>query len=108
MLKDILFLQILQLFNGKTEDTANQMCSVSTKLEIEDKNLPTNWLNNEHKENLSTLLDKTQGWKKLAKYLNFEYFLKTFEQSSSSPSLLLLNYIDVSYIFLNPNLIQIS
>ncbi|XP_034190920.1 nuclear factor NF-kappa-B family member relish isoform X1 [Osmia lignaria lignaria] len=86
---------ILQLFNGKTEDTANQMCSVATKLEIEDKNLLTNWLNNEHKEKLSTLLDKTQGWRKLAKHLNFEYFLKTFEQSSSSPSLLLLNYIDV-------------
>lgn len=74
------------------------MCSVATKLELKDENLQTNWLNDEHKKELSTLLDKTQGWQKLAKHLGVEYLLQPF-QYSSSPSLILLNYIDVSYIF---------
>lgn len=86
---------ILQLFSGKTEENTNEVCSVTTKLEIEDKNLSTSWLNDEHKKKLSILLDKTQGWKKLIKELNFEYIFKTLHQSTSSPSLILLNYIDV-------------
>ncbi|XP_076162252.1 nuclear factor NF-kappa-B family member relish isoform X2 [Ptiloglossa arizonensis] len=86
---------ILQLLSSQTEEVANEMCSVSTKLEVEDEDLQTNWLNSEQKEKLSILLDKTQGWIKLAKHLNFQYFSKTLQQSSSSPSLLLLNYIDV-------------
>lgn len=86
---------ILQLFNGKTEENTDEMCSVTTKLEIEDKNLSTSWLNDEHKKQLSLLLDKTQGWKKLIKELNFDYLLKILHQNSSSPSMLLLNYIDV-------------
>ncbi|XP_076234971.1 nuclear factor NF-kappa-B family member relish isoform X2 [Calliopsis andreniformis] len=86
---------ILQLLCGQAEEATNDAGLVSTKLEIEDDDSELNWLNNERKEKLSTLLDKTQGWKKLAEHLNLEYFLKTLQQSSSSPSLLLLNYIDV-------------
>lgn len=86
----------MQLFNKQYEETTNEMCSVTTKLELKDEDLEINWLNNEHKEKLSILLDKTQGWRKLAKYLNVEYLLKTFQYSSTSPSLFLLNYIDVS------------
>lgn len=93
-------IQILQLLNGKPEESTSNTSAVTTKLEIEDEESETNWLNSEIKERLATLLDKTQGWKKLAKHLNFEYLLKILEQSSSSPSLLLLNYIDVCYIYI--------
>lgn len=86
----------MQLFNRQYEETTNEMCSVTTKLELKDEDSEINWLNNEHKEKLSILLDKTQGWRKLAKHLNVEYLLKTFQNNSTSPSLFLLNYIDVS------------
>ncbi|XP_076618995.1 nuclear factor NF-kappa-B family member relish isoform X2 [Colletes latitarsis] len=86
---------ILQLLIGQTDEVANEMGMVSTKLEVEEAELQINWLNNERKEKLSVILDKTQGWKKLAKHLNFQYVLNTLQQTSSSPSLLLLNYIDV-------------
>ncbi|PBC34834.1 nuclear factor NF-kappa-B p100 subunit isoform X1 [Apis cerana] len=86
---------ILQLFNRQYEETTNEMCTVTTKLELKDEDSEINWLNNEHKKKLSILLDKTQGWRKLAKHLNVEYLLKTFQHSSTSPSLFLLNYIDV-------------
>ena len=101
------FLQILQVFNDQSEKTTNKMCSVTTKLELKNEDLQTNWLNNDHKEKLSTLLDKTQGWQKLAKHLNIEYLLKTFQHNSISPSLGLLNYIDVSYIFYYYEIIEI-
>ena len=83
------------------------MCLVTTKLELKHEDLQTNWLNNEHKEKLSILLDKTQGWQKLAKHLNIEYLLQTFQHNSISPSLGLLNYIDVSYIFYYYEIIEI-
>ncbi|XP_043507342.1 nuclear factor NF-kappa-B p105 subunit isoform X1 [Frieseomelitta varia] len=89
---------ILQVFNGQSEKTTNKMCLVTTKLELKHEDLETNWLNNEHKEKLSILLDKTQGWQKLAKQLNIEYLLQTFQHNSISPSLGLLNYIDVEAI----------
>ncbi|XP_043595634.1 nuclear factor NF-kappa-B p110 subunit [Bombus pyrosoma] len=86
---------ILQLFNDEPGETTSKMCSVATKLELKDENLQTSWLNDEHKKELSTLLDKTQGWQKLAKHLGVEYLLQPFQYSSTSPSLILLNYIDV-------------
>ncbi|XP_017791492.1 PREDICTED: nuclear factor NF-kappa-B p110 subunit [Habropoda laboriosa] len=86
---------ILQLFNGQTEEATSDTCSITTKVELKDENLQTNWLTNEHKEKLSVILNKTQGWKKLARYLNLEYLLKAFQNSPSGPSMLLLNYIDV-------------
>ncbi|XP_017753441.1 PREDICTED: nuclear factor NF-kappa-B p110 subunit [Eufriesea mexicana] len=85
---------ILQLLNVQSEETTKAVCSVATKLELKDEVSEISLLNNEHKQKLSILLDKTQGWLKLAKHLNIEHLLRTF-QHSSSPSLILLNYIDV-------------
>lgn len=99
LIKNTFFIKILQLFNDQPGETTSEMCSVATKLELKDENLQTSWLNDEHKKELSTLLDKTQGWQKLAKHLGVEYLLQPFQYSSTSPSLILLNYIDVSYIF---------
>lgn len=70
---------------------------------MEDEDDETNWLNNERKEKLSNLLDETQGWKKLAKRVNFEYLLQSLHHNTSSPSLLLLNYIDVCFTFICNN-----
>ncbi|XP_033335241.2 nuclear factor NF-kappa-B family member relish isoform X1 [Megalopta genalis] len=93
---------ILQLLNGQAEESSNKMSSVSTKLEVEDEDLQKEWLNNEQKQELSNILDKTQGWRQLAKHLKFEYMLRTLQQSSLSPTQLLLNYIDIqSSISLN-------
>ncbi|CAK9815825.1 Nuclear factor NF-kappa-B p110 subunit [Anthophora quadrimaculata] len=86
---------ILQLFNGQTEEAKNETYSATTKVELKDENVQENRLTNEYKEKLSDILNRTQGWKKLARYLNLEYLLKTFQHSPSSPSMLLLNYIDV-------------
>ncbi|XP_015438643.1 PREDICTED: nuclear factor NF-kappa-B p110 subunit [Dufourea novaeangliae] len=86
---------ILQLLNSQTGEVPNEMGLVSTKLEVVDEELQKNLLNTEQKEKLSVILDKTQGWRQLAKRLKFDYFLKTLQQCSLSPSLLLLNYIDV-------------
>ena len=85
---------ILQLLN-QTEEGKDELDFVSTKVEVDDGDDETNWLNNERKEKLSNLLDETQGWKKLAKRVNFEYLLQSLHHNTSSPSLLLLNYIDV-------------
>ncbi|OAD59507.1 hypothetical protein WN48_09029 [Eufriesea mexicana] len=79
---------------NKPDETTKAVCSVATKLELKDEVSEISLLNNEHKQKLSILLDKTQGWLKLAKHLNIEHLLRTF-QHSSSPSLILLNYIDV-------------
>jgi hypothetical protein len=55
------------------------------------------WMNSDEEKQLAAILDETKGWKKLIDCLNFDYLLKTFEQSSSNPSLLLLNYIAVRF-----------
>ncbi|XP_031826940.1 nuclear factor NF-kappa-B family member relish isoform X2 [Nomia melanderi] len=87
---------ILQLLNGHSEEEfSSEMCLVSTKLEVENEDPQNHWLNNEQKEKLSVILDKTGGWKKFALHLKFESLLKTLEQNSLSPTLFLLNYIDV-------------
>lgn len=61
------------------------------------------WMDAEQEKQLSVILDKTEGWKKLIDYFNYKYLLKTFQQSSSSPSLLLLNYIAVRFLFFFPS-----
>lgn len=71
--------------------------SLSIKEEELDEDTKNNWLSNENKEKLATILDKTNGWKKLVKHLKFEFLLQSLCHTSLSPSLLLLNYIDVSY-----------
>jgi len=56
------------------------------------------WMNTDEEKQLAAILDETKGWKKLVDYLNFNYLLRTFEQSSSNPTLLLLNYIAVRFL----------
>ncbi|XP_078050325.1 nuclear factor NF-kappa-B family member relish [Augochlora pura] len=93
---------ILQLLNGQADELSNKMTSVSTKLEVDDEDTQKEWFNNEQIQELSNILDKTQGWRKLAKHLKFVYILRTLQQSSVSPSQLLLNYANIqSSISLN-------
>ncbi|XP_043666595.1 nuclear factor NF-kappa-B p100 subunit isoform X2 [Vespula pensylvanica] len=88
--------EILQLLMGHDSNTQeeNKLIS-STKEEILNEDTKNNWLNNENKQKLAAILDKTKGWEKLAKHLNLEFLLQSLCQNSLSPSLLLLNYIDV-------------
>ncbi|XP_076277508.1 nuclear factor NF-kappa-B family member relish isoform X2 [Lasioglossum baleicum] len=86
---------ILQLLNGQIDEAPSEMSTISTKQEVQDEDSQKELLNNEQKQQLSDILDKTQGWRKLAKHLKYEYFLRTLQHTSLSPSLLLLNYIDV-------------
>ncbi|XP_011644523.1 nuclear factor NF-kappa-B p100 subunit isoform X2 [Pogonomyrmex barbatus] len=53
------------------------------------------WMDASQEKQLASILDETKGWKKLARHFNFQYLLNTFEQSSTSSTLLLLNYIAI-------------
>lgn len=57
------------------------------------------WMDVQQEVQLANILDKTGGWKKLVRYFNFDDLTNTFEQSSISPSMLLLNYIAVRFLF---------
>ncbi|KAL2733845.1 nuclear factor NF-kappa-B p100 subunit isoform X1 [Vespula squamosa] len=88
--------EILQLLMDHDNNTQNEIeLPFSTKEEILSEDTKNNWLNNENKQKLATILDKTKGWKKLAKHLNLEFLLQSLCQNSLSPSLLILNYIDI-------------
>ncbi|KAL6432434.1 hypothetical protein ACFW04_006787 [Cataglyphis niger] len=53
------------------------------------------WMDAVQEKQLAAILDETKGWKKLARHLNFENLFNTFEESSTSSTLLLLNYIAI-------------
>lgn len=53
------------------------------------------WMDAVQEKQLADILDETKGWKKLARHLNFENLFNNFEESSSSSTLLLLNYIAI-------------
>ncbi|XP_046821433.1 nuclear factor NF-kappa-B p100 subunit isoform X2 [Vespa crabro] len=88
--------EILQLLmdHGNNTQDENEL-ALFTKEEILEEDTENNWLSNENKQKLATILDKTKGWKKLVKHLNLEFLLQSLCQNSLSPSLLLLNYIDI-------------
>ncbi|KAK2584999.1 hypothetical protein KPH14_008528 [Odynerus spinipes] len=87
--------EILQLLMSHSDNPQNGSELAScVKQEVDDES-KTSWLSNKNKHKLATILDKTQSWEKLAKRLNLDFLLETFRQNSSSPSLVLLNYIDV-------------
>ena len=50
-------------------------------------------------DRLSVILDKSEGWVNLAELLDYGY-LVTSIRNSASPSRMLLNYADVSSIYL--------
>ncbi|KAH0954212.1 hypothetical protein HN011_000943 [Eciton burchellii] len=85
-------LDVLQLMSDQ-DDMLIEEC----KQECKQENIHAEkvWMNSDEEKQLAAILDETKGWKKLIDCLNFDYLLKTFEQSSSNPSLLLLNYIAV-------------
>lgn len=87
--------EILHLLRSYDNNSQNKSKALIPKKEIEDDEIKTGWLNEKNKHKLAKILDKTQNWKKIAKSLNLEFLLETFCQTSSSPSLLLLNYIDI-------------
>lgn len=88
--------KILELLTSNNGSNSENVSAVLTKEEVViDDDSKTSWLSDENKQKLATILDKTQGWEKLAKHLNLEFLLKTLHQNSSSSSLLLLNYIEL-------------
>lgn len=91
-------MQILNLVSGKHDALFDIIDIVKKEEDIDDMQEKI-WLDGEQEQQLSAILDRTEGWKKLADYFNYKYLMKTFQQSSSSPSLLLLNYITVRYLF---------
>lgn len=88
--------QILQLISGQ----GDPLSVVTYKEENEENIIDTEkvWMDSDQEKRLAAILDETKGWKKLADYLQYDYLLKTFEQSSSA-TLLLLSYIAVRFVF---------
>ncbi|XP_032670815.1 nuclear factor NF-kappa-B p100 subunit isoform X2 [Odontomachus brunneus] len=85
---------ILSLVSGKHDVLLNIIDSIKKEEDI-DETQQKIWLDAEQEKQLSAILDRTKGWNKLADYFNYKYLVKTFQQSSSSPTLLLLNYIAI-------------
>ncbi|XP_025152532.1 nuclear factor NF-kappa-B p100 subunit isoform X2 [Harpegnathos saltator] len=85
---------ILNLVSGKHNALMDDTIDIIKKEEDID-DVQKIWLDGEQEKQLSLILDSTEGWKKLVDYFNYKYLMKTFQQSSSSPALLLLNYIAI-------------
>lgn len=81
---------ILQLVSGQND--------MSVDNTIKEENIDDQqkvWMDADQEKQLASILDETKGWKKLAHHFNFNYLLNIFEQSSTSTTLLLLNYIAI-------------
>lgn len=87
--------EILQLLTEPTVQPKTEINPLPTEQEKGDGGTHKTWMVSEHKQKLSTILNKTRGWEKLAKRLKFNYLQRTLQQNTSNPSLLLLNCIDV-------------
>lgn len=87
-------MQILQLVSNQSDALEAIKCKEEN---IDDTQKV--WMDAIQEKQLAAILDETQGWKKLARHFNFQNLLNTFEQSSSSSTLLLLNYIAVRFLF---------
>lgn len=77
---------------------AEEITSIKKEEDIDD--MQKIWLDAQQEKQLSMILDKSKGWEKLIDYFNYTYLMKTCQQSSSNPALLLLNYIAVRLFFL--------
>ncbi|KAI4495334.1 hypothetical protein M0804_001535 [Polistes exclamans] len=88
--------EILQVLKTHDKNTENDYdLAFTTKEEILDESIKENWLTNENKKNLAIILEKTSAWKKLARHLDIEFLINTARQNLLSPTLLILNYIDI-------------
>lgn len=88
-------MQILQL-------VSNQCDASLETIKCKEENIDDTqkvWMDAVQEKQLAAILDETKGWKKLARHLNFENLFNTFEKSSTSSTLLLLNYIAVRFLF---------
>lgn len=95
-IRKITLLQILQLVSGQSDTLVDD--TIKCKEENIDDTQKV-WMDADQEKQLASILDETKGWKKLAHHFNFKYLLNIFEQSSSSSTLLLLNYIAVRISF---------
>lgn len=89
-----MLLQILQLVSGQSDMLVDNT--------IKEENIDDQqkvWMDADQEKQLASILDETKGWKKLAHHFNFNYLLNILEQSSTSTTLLLLNYIAVRFSF---------
>ncbi|XP_015176773.1 PREDICTED: nuclear factor NF-kappa-B p100 subunit isoform X2 [Polistes dominula] len=86
-------LQVLKAHDKNTENDNN--LAIITKEEILDEDIRKSWLSNEDKRKFALVLEKSTAWKKLAKHLDIEFLIDTARLNSLSPTLLILNYIDI-------------
>lgn len=96
--------EILQLFaaSGPTE-SVNTVQRVTIKQEVEDmqeeldidEEAESSLLDEETLSLLAPILDESKSWIKLAKALGYEYLQPALENSPTSPSRTLFNYMDI-------------
>lgn len=92
-LNEKFILQILQFVSSVSLDE-----SFGCKKEEEIVDLEKDWLSAEQEKQLASILNETNGWKKLAQHFNIDYLLESVEHPYNA-SLLLLSYITVRYFF---------
>ena len=89
------FIQILELLQGKIQTNENKR-HVEVKEEIIEEEAVCNNFSNVDMKQLADILDKTGGWKKLAEHMGHGILVPALRKSTTSPSITLLNYINVS------------
>ena len=87
----------MELLQGKIRTEIGQNVEIKEEA-MEDEEEVTNNFNNEDMLKLANILDKTGGWKKLAERMGHGILVPVLSESTSSPSLTLLSYINVSQI----------
>jgi len=75
--------------------------SIGCKEEKKVVNEERDWLDADEEKQLATILNETNGWKKLAQHFNIDYLLESVDHSYNA-TLLLLSYITVRFLFFSP------
>lgn len=91
-----IFLQILELLqeNSSLKETSENVI-VKDEKELEEASTCDDF-SNEDIASLASILDRTEGWKKLAEKTGLGILVPVLSKGKSSPSLTILSYINVS------------
>lgn len=92
-------LQLLRLLtkSSETSETITDAPIVQIKMEVPDTDdAASDHLDEKVLEKVAKILDQNRSWEKLAKHLDCDYLLSTMDAQQSSPSMIILNYADVS------------
>ncbi|XP_034940052.1 nuclear factor NF-kappa-B p110 subunit isoform X2 [Chelonus insularis] len=77
---------------SEQEESGTREIKEETK---EERGTITEWLDVDQMATLGNILEKNDGWKKLAKKLGCDYLSSSLENSGASPALTILSYADV-------------